>query len=159
MTRTEHLLMATLAFICLGVSVGGVYRAVTNCLPSLGGQGGACAVALAFGALFLTKNYGQRLQTLLTETLPALRATAEEVIPKSRTAQPPIKNDDVGSLTERVAQLEKTVRTLETFDAGFKQRLNADADGQRLQNMYLAFSSIVGTIFWGFGDVFASWFI
>ncbi|GAB4142580.1 MAG: hypothetical protein Tsb0016_11050 [Sphingomonadales bacterium] len=159
MAKSEHLLFIGLALICLAVSIGGVHLASVNGAPSSGGRGGAVAVALAFGALFLTRSYGHRLQRLLTETLPDLKAIAAEVMPSETLSRPEIQNAEIRELTERVSLLENKVKTLESFDAAFRQRLNADADGQKMQNLYLAFSSIVGTIFWGFGDIFAGWLV
>jgi hypothetical protein len=159
MVRSEHLPFIALALICLAVSIGGVFWAVVNCVPVSGGRGGAVAVALAFGALFLTRSYGHRLQRLLTETLPDIRDTATKVMHPATFSHPETKNEEIRELTERISLLESKVKTLETFDVAFRQRLNADAEGQKVQNRYLAFSSIVGTIFWGFGDAFAGWFV
>ena len=41
--------------------------------------------------------------------------------------------------------------------AALTKRLNDDASSARRLNKYLAFSSFLGTLTWGFGDMFAHW--
>jgi hypothetical protein len=56
-----------------------------------------------------------------------------------------IKSDDLPTrIKEQLAALELSMAI--------------NADGQEKQNRWIAGSTAVGTIFWGFGDVFASWF-
>ena len=43
--------------------------------------------------------------------------------------------------------------------SALEQAIGINAYGQSVSNWWLAGSTAVGTIFWGFGDVFASWFI
>lgn len=160
MTKSEHALFIGLVVICTIICFVGVHLAIASSDPTTAGRGGAIAVALSFGALFISRNYGHSFQKLLTQSLPKLKEELDKVMPLKQ--DPPAEDntdEEVKRLKVRVQSLETAVNGLKSFENAISRRLNADAKGYKCQNVYLAMSSIVGTMFWGFGDVFAGWFI
>jgi hypothetical protein len=95
------------------------------------------AVGPALFALFTTRNYVVELYSALTQTDAGLRARILNLT-KSKTSRDPI-----GTADEKLKALEK--------------RLELEAEAQKYQNFYLAIATAIGTIFWGFGDLFALW--
>ncbi len=122
------------------LSAGGIFVAgfITKD-PLDGTRGGALAVGLSLVVLFLRPNYGQRVYKILT-----IEAVRTKVIIESLKVNPhpassaPSEKDKIDALV-----------------AGAK----ADTDEQQLQNIFLALSSGIGTLVWGFGDLPATWLI
>lgn len=126
------------------LSVGGVLVAAFCTKDAAdGGRGGALADALALAALFGTRNYA-------ADTYEALTTGAEQL--KSRIwrlkaiGTPPESAPEASELKKIGARI-----------SAFETRLKLDAQGAYAQNFALAIATAVGTIFWGFGDIFARW--
>jgi hypothetical protein len=135
------------------LSLGGVVYAVRAGHSETAGRGGALADAIALAALFGTRNYAADTYYALTQTLPAQRARILNFKTASDIRTAPITDSAPTPAVEtKVAELEGKLNAME-------KRLALDSDGQALQNKCLAFATFVGTIFWGFGDIFAGWFI
>lgn len=133
--KTFFRLILTLAIL---FSVGGVWLSSFILEdPRDGGRGGALAVALALVSLFTTRNYAMDVYESLTATLPNIRTRIIQLTKTESKTLPHATSD-------------------QKLDA-FKIRLRLEAEGQKNQNVCLAISTGIGTIFWGFGDIFASW--
>lgn len=118
------------------LSVGGVAYSIFISHKSVdAGRGGALAVALSFATLFLSRGYGDRVYSILTVDAD----TASQLVAKLR-----------GEVDDKA----KLVTADQKLDALFT-KIQIDAGDQQVQNFYLAWSSVVGTIFWGFGDLLA----
>ena len=122
--------------LCVMLSFGGIYVAAhfTKC-DADAGRGGAIAVGLALGVMFLDRSYASRLFYLIQEF-------------GTDTAQPVGPVDDAAV---RAIVREEISVTLNLLDA--------DARRQKWQNFYLACGTFVGTLSSGFGDVIARIFI
>jgi hypothetical protein len=127
-----------LFWACITSSLLGIILAVfVTCDPADGGRGGAVAVALALFNLFISKNYGLRLFEART-TIPRLIAGFQKL----------------GKLAPTLAEAALTPDKLaEEVTAALK----TDNTEQNRLNWYLAFSTFVGTLAWGFGDIVAKW--
>ena len=117
--------------LCVVLSVGGVMYAVVFGDACDGGRGGALAVALTFAMLFLDRR---------TPT-----AYLEMALPAAVDAP---TNDP----------LKSYLGELKTAANQTRNAVAAVLDWAARQRWPLAISSVVGTVFWGFGDVFAGWF-
>jgi len=148
MSKSEHGRFLLLSLLCVALSLGGIWASVKYNRPNDGGRGGAIAVALSFAALFLTRSYGTMIHKLITVTLPGIK----EKIGAAGVSPSP-HADPV------VAQLQKEIEALKAASQAVNVQLQVDAQGQENQNRYLAFSSVVGTISWGFGDMAAQHFL
>jgi hypothetical protein len=95
------------------------------------------AVTLALFALFATRNTAVEVYEALTHKGERMRARIS-ILTKGKASEEPISTAD-----EKLRALEK--------------RLEWEAEGQKHQNFYLAIATATGTIFWGFGDLFAAW--
>jgi hypothetical protein len=102
-----------------------------------GGRGGALAVALSFTVLFLSRGYGTTVYNILTKEAQEVDQTLKKI------------RGEKGSATLTPAQ---------KIDA-LISKTKIDATLQHTQNVYLAWSSGIGTIAWGFGDIPAQWLI
>ena len=134
---SERALFRAIGFLAIAASLIGVARAWWIGDPLEGGRGGAIAVALALTALFATRNYAAEVYDALTSPAQDLQSRILKLT-KGRLAEAP-----------KLATPEQKMKALEA-------RLKLEAEGQRMQNFWLALSTAVGTIFWGFGDLFAA---
>lgn len=125
--RNLYRLVVVGAFV---VSSAGVVWAARYPDTSNGGRGGAIAVIVAFAVLFLRRDYGKKSYDTILEDVP----------------------EQVDGL-----DYEKAIQALHERVLAVDRRVALDADGQRLQNKALTWASVIGTIFWGFGDLFAAW--
>jgi hypothetical protein len=140
--KSEHCRFFLLALFCVVISVGGIVIAVRCNNLDYGGRGGSIAVALSFAALFLTRDYGGIIQNLIQNTFPDITNKIENENPTEHSAPSVLDLPALG----------KQVKALEEMIVAIAVRVRLDAEGQKIQNRYLAFSSVVGTIAWGFGD-------
>ena len=136
---TERRLFIIIGGTSIFVSLCGVIIAAFVVVDaSHGGRGGAIGVAIALVAFFATRNYAG-------EVYDALTNPAKNV--KTR-----ILKLTKGTLHEK-PELDSPAHKLKALEA----RLNLERQGQMMQNIWLAVSTGIGTIFWGFGDLFAKW--
>lgn len=127
---------------CITVSIAGIGLAAFLHSPSDGGRGGALAVVASFAALFLGRDFGAIPITVL-----ALR---QEIL-KLRRAAVPAHAEDTGDPLDRLeGDLDALVSALKAANVH-------GASSTREQNWFLAISSILGTLAWGFGDWAAAW--
>ena len=119
-------------FLSIISSFGGTFLSAYLGSPDDGGRGGALAVALALFCLFATRNYGAELYKELLDLTKEIQESEGKQEPET--------------------VLRNYVEVLEA-------RLNMDARSLKWQNYYLAFSTGIGTIFWGFDDWFAAWIV
>ncbi len=103
-----------------------------------GGRGGAVAVAIALVTLFATRNYANDVYDALTNPSQDVRTRILKLTKGTLPNAPSLTNAD-----QKLTALEA--------------RFRLEAEGQRTKNIWLAVSTAVGTIFWGFGDLFAKW--
>jgi hypothetical protein len=125
-------LSVSICLFCICVSFGGVWWAVkkTHC-DADAGRGGAIADAVALFVIFLDRSYAASLYTLIS-------------------GMAPIRDTDTSPI-DRAAVRRIVVSEIERFE----KLLSKDAKLQRLQNFFLALATLVGTGFWGFGDLWA----
>lgn len=102
--------------------------------PSDAGRGGALAVAISFVFLFSTSNQ----KKLFLESF-----RNRPIIPNSNAPKEDVK------ATEDVSDVGKILITSTYLDNLVNFR----------QNLYLAASSVIGTLSWGFADLIAKYFI
>ena len=126
---------------CIFVSTAWVIHAAFWGSPADGGRGGAVAVALTFAMLFLDRGTAK---DLLERTLPPRQAA--DAFPDADERLKAGLND----LAQKQAELIRSQTTN-------RNALAALLDWQDVQKWPLAISSVVGTVFWGFGDCFAAW--
>lgn len=139
-TRSRFQVVLALAVL---LSLGGVLVATFATQNSGdGGRGGAIAVALSFLILFVSRDVGSRAYTIFTEEAAELAKHVEKL--RGSAAVPdenkPVIPDGVliGALSAK-ADIEATIL--------------------KVQNGYLAFASVIGTLAWGFGDVAARYLL
>jgi hypothetical protein len=136
LTTTQR--FAGIAALATLLSVGGIVYAVCVTKSAQdGGRGGALAVALSFAVLFLSRGYGTRVYDILTKEAPEAIAELDKLTGKS--------GNRVITADEKIDALVSKTRI--------------DAQVQESQNIFLAASSAIGTIAWGFGDMVAQYFI
>ena len=99
-----------------------------------GGRGGAAAVALSFVILFLSRGYGTKIYEALTKEAATIRANLDALLGNGKN-QPAIRIEDKVNALVSKAKIESQT--------------------QEIQNFYLAWSSVFGTLTWGFGDIVA----
>lgn len=129
------------------LSVGGVaVAALVTADPVDGGRGGALAVALTLVAFFLRKDVNEKLRLTFTRTLPELRAAIDEFsgAPEREKTKVPAAGPIV-TPTQRLDAIETSLRVTEQSE-------------QRMDR-YVAAAAVIGTLFWGFGDIVAKWFL
>lgn len=140
MSISETAVFRTILAASVLLSVGGVLLTpIAGINASHGGRGGAIAVAISLFALFATRNHATYLYDALTG-----------------------KDHEIMTLIEELTGAERPdedwQETIKTRFAALERRLELEAEGQFAQNLYLAFATAIGTIFWGFGDIFSGWF-
>lgn len=148
MSKTEHLRFSLLVFVCVGISIGSIVLSAMTCTPGDAGLGGSIGVALSFAALFLSRNYGNKVYKLITETLPEIELKLD----------PPDGKQQALSGTETGSQAE-ALKALANEVAGVKAQLDVERQGHFGQNLYLATASVLSTLFWGFGEWGVSHFV
>lgn len=95
-------------------------------------------MAITLGFLFVSRDYGSRFFTALTETAPGILQRIREMREKrSSEAHPPTTQE----LEERINVLAKA--------------LDIDREGHETENKFLAAATVIATIVSGFGDVIA----
>jgi hypothetical protein len=139
-----HIKYLVVLAVAIALSVGGIAYAVHGSKnKDDGGRGGALAVAVAFIVLFVSRSQGARVYTILAEEGPELLNRIEAQA--GATPDPAAKQADGSPAETKVDALLAKLRT--------------DANEQRIQNIYLALTSVIGTLAWGFGDLIAKRFI
>lgn len=132
---TERRFQAVFA-ACLIFSLGSVPFAVYythKCVDAT--RGGAVAAALSLVIIFMTRREGSRFFAILTREAPRVRA----MMAKIREASEPVSS----------------VATTEDKADALISKAKVDDYIQELQNRYLVWSSAIGTLMWGFGDIIA----
>lgn len=99
-----------------------------------GGRGGAAAVALSFAILFVSRGYGSRIYQALTKEAAAIRANLTALSGDAEDQAVVGTEDKVNALVSKTTIESQT---------------------QEIQNVYLAWSTVIGTLTWGFGDLVA----
>jgi len=113
------------------LSAGGLFYAVkVTGKADDAGRGGALGDVAALGVLFLGRGYGSRLYEVLT----------------------------AGSDEKEVLAEEYGLSDSERVDLLFAS-MKLEAQETRWQNRYLAATTFIGTLTWGFGDKIASMFL
>lgn len=143
-TTQKYLAILMLA---IALSAGGIAYAV-HCSKNKddGGRGGALAVALAFVVLFVSRGQGAKVYDILADEGPELLKKIEAL-----QAAGPALGETAGKVANNP--------TAETKVNALVAKLRTDSNDQRKQNIYLAFTSVIGTLAWGFGDLIAKKFI
>ncbi len=132
----ETIMHFLVLLICLAISFGDIFFA--NNIQhdsSQAGRGGALACAISFFSLFINRSYGLEVFRLSAVTLPEI----ENRVLRLRG----ITSEE--NLSKRIDLLIDAIIDM----------IEVDLLGQKKQNFFIALSAGVGTIFWGFGDVFA----
>jgi hypothetical protein len=106
--------------------------------PTDGGRGGAIATAAALYNLFLNKGYGRRLFEARTKVIPELIQRFERLGKINPTP-------------------ESQKEIAETLGADLSNMFAREARQQDRQNKFLAWATAIGTVVWGFGDMFTTW--
>lgn len=120
------------------MSVGGVlYATFISGDKYDGARGGALAVCASLFAFFGTRNYAEDVYNAFANKLPEMKL---RILKLSKT---PIEINPIRDMEERINALT--------------ERLRNEAHEQKQQNICLTISTFTGTIFWGFGDLFACW--
>ena len=133
----RHIIIIIFAIV---ISFGWVFvAALWYHSPADGGRGGAIAVALSLGSLFLNRPYGEEIFRLMT-------TERESFIQRVRLLKENKEKNYEGDLDHT----EMIISALAT-------RFNIEVYGQEKQNLFMAISAAIGTIVWGFGDVFSGW--
>ena len=132
-------------WVSVSLSVLAVVAAVILNDPTIGQRGGALGVALSFAILFLGKSTPQRALTSRTAQVDNLGG--------QETQQP---SDDDAQASEN---LQSQITELQETQDNVIGALSAMLDWSQEEKVYLTISSVFSTIFWGFGDCFAGWFI
>jgi hypothetical protein len=152
-TTQKYLAILVLA---IALSAGGIAYAV-HCSKNKddAGRGGALAVALAFVVLFVSRGQGARVYDILAVEGPELLKKIDE--PQAAKPEPGAGPALVPQDLLAAALAGKSPAEIK-MDA-LLVKLRRDSDDQRIQNIYLAFTSVIGTLVWGLGDLIAKKFI
>ena len=136
---TERRLFIIIGGTSIFVSLCGVIiAAFVVADASHGGRGGAIGVAIALVALFATRNYAGEVYDALTNPAQNVKTRILKLT-KGTLAEAPVLDSP-----------EHKIMALEA-------RLKLEHQGQKVQNIWLAVATGIGTICWGFGDLFAKW--
>lgn len=130
-TKRYILLFGAVVTAC----VVGVVLAAARCSFIDGGRGGAVGVAMSLFAIAIRPKIGTDLLDLIDRTAPDFKKTAAE---DSGTKRPPL---DAHELTTRMNAVYTAV--------------SLSSRSERQSVGWLAWSTGVATVFWGFGDIFA----
>ncbi len=123
-------------------SLGGLfYYVVISPSPENAGRGGVLGLAITLGFLFVSRDYGSRFFKTLTDTIPRIRATIQEMKERQST-----------SMAERAPltspELEQRISVL-------AQSIDIDRQGHETENRFLAAATVIATLVSGYGDVIA----
>lgn len=102
---------------------------------------GGIAYAVWFGHAADGARGGAIAVAISFAALFAARSTPEDVMELKGVDGKPVV--DSGKVEERIAVLKTAVATM--------------IDSQRLEKIYLTWSSAIGTLTWGFGDIVSRW--
>jgi hypothetical protein len=130
-----------IVFCCLlsiFTSVYGIKLAVEKYRPSDGGRGGAIGVTIALVILFINRN-SVRIYQLRSKVIPALIASIREL---------------TGGDTP-----QENIRVVRGKLDSLEKMFSAKGRDQVFQNIFIVLATAIGTIVWGFGDLFAQWLI
>ena len=125
-------------WLSLTLSVLAVPIAIWLKDPSFGQRGGALGVALSFAILFLGKSTPKK--SLMSKTV-----TLDELRPEKN----PSASKDVD---EKIADLQAQIDRLDEAEIGIRGALSSMLDWNDKEKIYLTYSSVISTLFWGFGD-------
>jgi len=125
--------------ICLSsiaLGLGGIWWAVhrTHC-DTDGGRGGAIADAIALFVIFLDRSYASSLYDMISSMTPT-------------------EDNSIGPINRSTVR-EIVVSEIKTLEG----LLAVDAKLVRLQSFFLALATLVGTLCWGFGDIWARHYV
>lgn len=137
LTTTYGLAVSLAAIVSLG---GVVWAGLSSTDKSDGGRGGAIAVIVSLCVFFLRRDYSERVIDSTLELYPELAKH--------------IENAAEGYPIEPFSPSEATALLLGMFG-----RMNVESTEQHGQNITLFWTSFIGTIFWGFGDIPTGWMI
>jgi len=132
--------------LCLILSIPGVFVAAYLNDPEAGGRGGALAVAIALANLFIKRNTPDNIIELLTTTAPFIHKSIAQ-LKQTEEADPGNTKSIQPGEAEEVSPDPNAILA------------KKEALSQKKQNRFLAGTTFVGTIIWGFGDVFARFLI
>ena len=132
MSRTDPELVsyAWLLLLAIVLSVAGVMIGLVSGYPCEAGRGGAASVVVSFFFLFWSHAYGN------------------QILKEYKDAQ-----DELGEEPEDID--ERLTNLSDEFEV-WTAKLVEDENGQRRQNLFLAWAAGIGTAFWGFGDLLAN---
>jgi hypothetical protein len=109
--------------------------------PADGGRGGAVAVVISLIALFTSRGYGTRIYNIIVNEIEGLVN-----IDSDTSNNAPVDREYV----------REHIQSLKIQLTALSHHLSLDATEQRIQNIFLAVSTAIGTFVWGFGDIAAS---
>ena len=139
-TLTEKGTYQSILLVCVLFCLAGVFVSVLIGDPTHGGRGGALGVAISFFSLFALRSYGDDLvESYGSRTNRILDLIEDE-------------EDAKDASDERLERLNRGIELI-------SHKLRVDSLGQKRQNVYLAWSGGISTVFWGFGDIIACWFM
>lgn len=137
---TEKGTYQLILIVCLLFCVAGVAVGVLSGDSTHGGRGGALGVAISFFSLFALRSYGDDFVSAYGERTNQILDLIED------------EEDERNASRERLERLNRGLDLI-------SQKLRIDSLGQKRQNLYLAWSGGISTIFWGFGDMFSCLFM
>jgi hypothetical protein len=148
--KEKHFFILILILAVMASIAGIVVASTWSCKVADGQRGGAIADAIALWALFATRNYAADIYDALTrgskdqiKRILTLKKSNDKTIVQTAVLQTGDVDEDEKNETELI---NEKIEALET-------RLRIEAEGQKSQNKYLAWSTVIGTIVWGFGDI------
>lgn len=128
-------------FLSIVLSLIGIVVGVLRHSNADGQRGGALADMIALYTLFVRHDDNSAYRVLSIE-IPAFRKFLEKF----------------GPLTDAQA-IRILALDLEAQAASINMQLKDGAERQETQNFWLAWTTVVGTLFWGFGDLPTQWLI
>ena len=144
MSRFEEIRFWIVFALSVGVSLGWILAAAhTSSHQADGGRGGAVGTAIALAFMFLTRDFGTELYSAVIRRLPAVEKQIKG-----------LTNDRDISEAQKA---EFTGPDLQTKVEAHIAAIDIDAQGQRVQNCFLALATCIGTLAWGFGDLAAKY--
>jgi|SRR5271166_1225075 len=128
---------------CLAISAVGVQLSALFCRPGADAQrGGALAIILAFAVIFIDlRRPHQKFKSIAADAVN-LRLRLQQAAKVKRTIE------------QRVSDSEWSISTIVTSLGEYVDELNKESSAQAIS---LAAGTIIGTIFWAFGDAMLPW--
>jgi hypothetical protein len=135
-----------LAFlISISFSIGGfAYYTWFHTEPGKAGLGGVIGTAIALFVLFITREYGMNIYESLTKTLPDISERVRRMKELRGVTLPPRPTAPTNA--DLATQIDALVSAMAI-----------DAKGHRLETIFLASATFIGTIVSGFGELAAKW--